>query len=114
MCFVVVFVPRRMMQVQAGNMMDPNPAAAFWGARHAASWPGHHAHSAASANVSAHNDPKMAEKLMTELQVRGFGLRATGLYLVFYVELILIFPAVPAFITTGLFGLKHCQIFWYL
>jgi hypothetical protein len=57
-----------MMQVQTSNMMDPNPAAAFWGARHA-SWPSH-THSATPANTTAHNDPKMAEKLMTELQVR--------------------------------------------
>ena len=57
----------RMMQVQSSNMMDPNnPAAAFWGARHA-SWP---THSATPTHGAAHNDPKMAEKLMTELQVR--------------------------------------------
>jgi hypothetical protein len=57
------------MQVQSSNMMDPNPAAAFWGARHA-SWGGH-AHAGVPTNGSAHNDPKMAEKLMTELQVRA-------------------------------------------
>ena len=57
----------RMMQVQSSNMMDPNnPAAAFWGARHA-SWP---THSATPTHGAAHNDPKMAENLMTELQVR--------------------------------------------
>ena len=62
-----------MMQVQGANMMDmgTNPAAAFWGAsRHASSWSnqaamaGHHIPTSASSS-----DPKMAEKLMTELQV---------------------------------------------
>lgn len=59
-----------MMQVQGNSMMDMggNPAAAFWGARHA-SWPGH-PHSAAQTTQNTHSDPKMAEKLMSELQVR--------------------------------------------
>ena len=60
-----------MMQVQGSNMMDMggNSAAAFWGARHA-SWPAtSHAHSVAG-GAAANQDPKVAEKLMTELQVR--------------------------------------------
>jgi len=65
-----------MMQVQGSNVMDMggNSAAAFWGASRHSSWPatnhsaGHNgAGGAAQANPS---DPKMAEKLMTELQVR--------------------------------------------
>ena len=65
-----------MMQVQGSNMMDMggNSAAAFWGATRHSSWPaanhsaGHNgAGGAAQSNPS---DPKMAEKLMTELQVR--------------------------------------------
>ena len=65
------------MQVQGSNMMDMggNSAAAFWGATRHSSWPATTNHSAghngsggsAQANPS---DPKMAEKLMTELQVR--------------------------------------------
>ena len=59
------------MQVQGSNMMDMggNSAAAFWGARHA-SWPSSsHSHSS-SGGAAANQDPKVAEKLMTELQVR--------------------------------------------
>ena len=67
-----------MMQVQGSNMMEVaaggNSAAAFWGARHA-SWPAPSsgpAHPAQTTPSPAANpsDPKVAEKLMTELQVR--------------------------------------------
>ena len=57
-----------MMQVQGTNMMDMGgQAAAFWGARHP-TWAGH-AHQATPTSSNASSDPKMAEKLMTELQV---------------------------------------------
>ena len=60
-----------MMQVQGSNMMEMggSPAAAFWGARHP-SWPAtsHAGHQPATA--ATNQDPKVAEKLMTELQVR--------------------------------------------
>ena len=62
------------MQVQGTNMMDMggSPAAAFWGARHP-SWPTH-SHATPVTSAPSHSDPKMAEKLMSELQVR-FGER---------------------------------------
>jgi hypothetical protein len=51
--------------------MGGNPAAAFWGARHP-SWPAatHAGHQPPTSGAS--QDPKVAEKLMTELQVRPF------------------------------------------
>ena len=61
-----------MMQVQGSNMMDSmggNPAAAFWGARHP-SWPATSHASHQGSNATPNQDPKVAEKLMTELQVR--------------------------------------------
>ena len=48
--------------------MGGNPAAAFWGARHP-TWAGH-SHQAPPVSTNGSSDPKMAEKLMTELQVR--------------------------------------------
>ena len=62
-----------MMQVQGSNMMDSmtggNPAAAFWGARHP-SWPAATSHAShQGSNATPNQDPKVAEKLMTELQV---------------------------------------------
>ena len=57
--------------MQGSNMveMGGSPAAAFWGARHS-SWGGG-APAGPQPPVSASNqDPKVAEKLMTELQVR--------------------------------------------
>ena len=59
-----------MMQVQGSNMMEMggNPAAAFWGARHA-SWAGHSHANPVATSAASHSDPKMAEKLMSELQV---------------------------------------------
>ena len=74
-----------MMQVQGSNMMEMgtnSPTASFWGARHG-SWSsnhntGHNGQSAAaatSAGSSTNNDPKMAEKLMTELQVSQYKVR---------------------------------------
>ena len=65
-----------MMQVQGSNMMDMggNSAAAFWGATRHSSWPaGNHSagHNGAGGTAQSNpSDPKMAEKLMTELQVR--------------------------------------------
>ena len=63
-----------MMQVQGANMMDmgTNPAAAFWGASRHTGWPNQAAVAAAGHHIptSSSSDPKMAEKLMTELQVR--------------------------------------------
>ena len=62
------------MQVQGSNMMDSmggNPAAAFWGARHP-SWPATSHASHQGSNATPNQDPKVAEKLMTELQVRFF------------------------------------------
>lgn len=58
------------MQVQGSNMMEMggSPAAAFWGARHA-TWPAT-SHAGHQAPAAATQDPKVAEKLMTELQVR--------------------------------------------
>ena len=68
-----------MMQMQGSQMMDVGggqaAAAAFWGARHA-SWPTAHSHTsvtgmgATPGTPTSHHDPKMAEKLVTELQVR--------------------------------------------
>ena len=76
-----------MMQVQGSNMMDGmggNTAASFWGAR-PGSWStspagnhssGHAAPGSAGAGAANNsNDPKMAEKLMTELQVSQYKVR---------------------------------------
>lgn len=74
-----------MMQVQGSNMMDSmggNPAAAFWGARHP-SWPATSHASHQGSNATPNQDPKVAEKLMTELQVR-FPLLLSALFLVLY------------------------------
>ena len=53
--------------------MGGNSAAAFWGARHS-SWPASNpssGHNGSGPQAQANpSDPKMAEKLMTELQVR--------------------------------------------
>ena len=76
-----------MMQVQGSNMMDSmggNPAAAFWGARHP-SWPATSHASHQGSNATPNQDPKVAEKLMTELQVRFPLLLAALMYWSFLV-----------------------------
>ena len=51
------------------SMTGGNPAAAFWGARHP-SWPAATSHAShQGSNATPNQDPKVAEKLMTELQV---------------------------------------------
>lgn len=76
------------MQVQGSNMMADNSPASFWGVArsHAPSWspasgPGHApsgsgghqgAGGAGSGGQGTNSDPKMAEKLMTELQVSQY------------------------------------------
>ena len=76
-----------MMQVQGSNMMDMsgNSPASFWaGARHPSWSSSGHGSGHAGANTtntggatggSNNSDPKMAEKLMTELQVSEFKVR---------------------------------------
>ena len=81
------------MQVQGSNMMgdmSANSPASFWGVArsHAPSWspasagPGHTGQSgsgghqgAGSGGQGGNSDPKMAEKLMTELQVSQYKVR---------------------------------------
>ena len=82
-----------MMQVQGSNMMTDmsgNSPASFWGVArsHAPSWSpaapgsghtssgsGGHGQGSVAGSGAGNSDPKMAEKLMTELQVSQYKVR---------------------------------------
>ena len=69
-----------------GDMSGGNSSASsFWGSRHTSWSPAHqsspHTGAGAGAATSGNNaDPKMAEKLMTELQVSQYKVRSTFEY----------------------------------
>ena len=91
-----------MMQVQGSNMMSDmsaNSPASFWGVArsHAPSWSpasaapghapsgsGHQGAGGGSGGQGGNSDPKMAEKLMTELQVSQYKVRDKQ-YIYYYV-----------------------------